>query len=169
MNARVRFVVGCAVVGCLGLAVASCGSGGAHAPASPATHETGKAGATGAHGLANAIHPACGTDRFAKPETRRVLANGVRHWELLYTLPGAAPRVLGQPTVINLVQGPPARAEQLKGRHWEVIHGRKVSMRRATTKARVNAARWATRRAYYGVVTDGKTLKIIRRLVPCLP
>lgn len=120
------------------------------------------------HDPAAPVYPSCGTAGFKRASAHIVVTKGVRRWQIEYmsTKPRSKP---GVATVITLIEAPPRRAEQLVGGHTERIAGRRVSVLPANAHTRISAAQWATARAYYGVVTDGYNLRLIRTLVGCLP
>jgi hypothetical protein len=119
--------------------------------------------------LAEPLLPRCGVDKLGKPQTEPKLNDGRTGWQIVYQNASSAPRVPGQPSVVTIVEQPPAGPRgSLQGGRDVTVAGHKVSFRDATSETPSNVAQWKTRKARYVVLADGAP-GALERIIGCLP
>jgi hypothetical protein len=113
----------------------------------------------------------CGTDRFAKPQTKPLISTGKpKGWQVVYVYPrGAPPPRHGETTAVTLVEyGPSGALPVSKGAQVIDVAGRRISFYERT-KTTAYVARWQTDKARYVALADGKTPVTLKKIISCLP
>lgn len=125
--------------------------------------------------IPRAIMPTCTIEGFGKPQTQALAESGddPQAWSLRFTrrTDPARPPSPSVTTNVVVVETPLSAAPSKLPADFKriTVAGRRVRLAQPGRRSRTFAAVWATKRARYTALANGKSDRILRQFIACFP
>lgn len=156
-------------------ALAGCGGDDDKSSDKPAKSTTSaKPSGRAAAGLPRVVLPTCTVAGFGKPQIQEIGESGgtAQAWSLRFTrrTDPATPPSPSVTTTVVVVETPlSATPNKLPGFKRVTVAGRRVRLTAPGAKSRTYAAIWATKRARFTALANGKSDRTLKQFIACFP